>query len=272
MSRLELVPNDNAPAALDPQNLEQRLAPVDEFGMPYLLHPYDPPSRYYETRRDDDHSFYQQNNDSLKGQAGQALLISRVQTVPRWLHNNKHYAFYDGIEQFPQNDSEKFALTVLACAGYVSRTALDVRNRHNPKLVTMSRNTYDFVRGKRQLHFETKKDSVLGYRTQSRATKKIGQFFGDYIRTHGLEGVIDEKIVDEFISTSNEIKRKKLGNKILGHAMNAAVEPVAPIYKDAMKEGALRPTKKHPVHVVLDVFPVSTWPDYHQAIEEALAA
>ncbi len=271
MSEL-LVGSAPQQANLHPQALDTGYAPVDEFGMPYLIHPYDAPHRFYDEWKDDDHSFYRRNAPELNELGGQSVRVCRVQNIQRWLHNNKHYAFSEGVVRLPQTDGEKFALTVLACAGYVSRTALDLRDRSDPKYVTMSKRTYDFVRGKKQLYFEQRRNYNLGYKTQENATKKIGLFFADYIKEHGLEGVVDEKIVDEFIHTSNERKRRKLGNKILGHAMNTAIEPVTPLYMEALSEGALRPTKRHPARVVLEIFPVSKWPDYHDSIKEALAA
>ncbi len=268
----ELLIATSASAALHPQALDTGYAPVDEFGMPYLLHPFEAPGHYYEEWIDDDHSFYRRNAPELRGTAGKALRVGRVQETQRWLHNNKHYAFPEGVTRFPQDDGESFALTVLACAGYVSRTALDVRDKSNPKYITMSNRTYDFVRGRKQLHFEQRRNYKLGYKTQENAVKKIGLFFADYIKEHGLEGVVDEKIVDEFLHTPSQKNRQKLGNKILGHAMNAAVQPITPLYKEALSEGAVRPTKRHPARVVLDIFPISKWPDYHDSLEQALAA
>ena len=250
--------------------MPELLAPVDEYGMPYLLHPYDSP-KGQTARWDDDHSFFFDSLPELADNAGRALRHSRVQHVPRWLHDRKHNIHYrNGVERLPATESDKFGLTVLACAGYASRIAIDVRG-DTPKEVTMSKDTYDFVRGKKQLHVETRRNPVARYRTQEYCKKKIGRFFADYIRRQEIED-LDESIIDQFLHAANEQKRRRLGNVILGHALEVAVEPVEPKYHEALNAGLLRPIKTHPIGVVLQLFPQETWPAYHDSLEERFAA
>ncbi len=268
----ELVPvaPKNAPA-LPHLRDTAGMVPVDEFGVPYLICPYDAPARHTQ-RWDDDHSYFFSDLPELNDQAGRALRVSRVQHIPRWLHDRKHNLFFtNGVEQLPTSQSDKFALIVLAVAGYASRSALDLRGTE-PKLITMSENTYRFVRGRRQLHFEMRKSHTLGCRTPEQSANKIGMFFAEYIRQHGFEDIVNESVVDEFLHTSNSAKRRKLGNKIIGHAAEAAVEPIKPLYREAFSAGFVRPAFAHPLKAVLTVFPQERWPDYHDIVENAFAA
>lgn len=245
-------------------------APVDAYGMPYLLHPYDPPAN--QTRRwDDDHSFFFSSSPELTDDAGKALRYSRVQRVPRWLHDRKHNIHYpDGVEQLPQTEQDKFGLTVLACAGYVSPYAIDVRS-DSPRLVKMSQRTYDFVKGKRQLHVETRRDEVMRYRTQAHAKRRIGLFFAEYAKRQDISD-LDEGTVDQFLHTSSAKVRQRLGNVILGHAIEVAVDPVRPLYREALSAGLVRPNLKHPMRVIVGHFPKEKWPDYHESLESKFAA
>ncbi|MCA9348325.1 hypothetical protein KC867_02855 [Candidatus Saccharibacteria bacterium] len=242
--------------------------PVDEFGMPYLIHPYDPP-RGSSRRWDDDHSFFFSNSTELRDKAGKALRCSRVQYVPRWLHDRKHKMYGGGVEQLPTDSEDKFALTVLACAGYASRHALDLRG-YEPRLTWMSRDTYEFVKGKKRLYTEHRSNSALGYRTADRSIKRIGVFFANYIRTHGFDDVIDDTVVDEFLYSKNQERQQKLGNKIIGHATLVVVDPIKPIYVEALRAGSLRHGLDHPFKAVERMFPRQLWPDYHDALRQDL--
>lgn len=243
--------------------------PVDECGMPFLLHPYEPPNGY-KTNWDDDHSFFFSSLPELNDQAGAALRYSRVQRVPRWLHERKHDVHYPGgVEHLPSNDQDKFGLTVLACAGYTSPFALDVRGS-SPKLVRMSQDTYEFVKGRRQLHVETRRDEVLHYRTQRYAKRKIGLFFAEYVKQQDISS-LDESTIDEFLHARNQEVRRRLGNVILGHAMEVAVSPIKPTYREAMNAGLVRPSVRHPMKVIVDLFPKDKWPDYHKSLESKFA-
>lgn len=272
MSELLHFPSRQAEVTIETtQSPQDHAVPVDEFGMPYLIHPYRPP-RGMTQRWDDDHSFFFRDLPELNDEAGKALRLSRVQHVPRWLHDRKHNDFYPGgVEQLPQTDADKFALTVLACGGYTSRLALDLRGG-DPKLVKMSRPTYDFVRGKKQLHPETRKDHGLGYRTPGYSLRVIGTFFADYVRKQHIDEVVDESVIDEFLHTRNTENRAMLGNFIIEKAIDLAVEPIEPKYRIAAKAGLVRPRAKRASEAVKLVFKPQRWADYHEAMSAELAA
>lgn len=244
--------------------------PVDDYGMPFLLHPYEAPA--HETQRwDDDHSFFFSSSPELMGQAGAALRYSRVQHVPRWLHDRKHNIHYpEGLEWLPDNVQDKFALTILACAGYVSPFAIDVRGT-SPQLVRMSRVTYDFVKGRRQLYPEMRRDQNLGFRTQAHAKRRIGIFIAEYVKDQDISDV-SEEVIDQFLHAPGQKTRRRMGNVILGKAIEVAVDPIRPIYQRALGEELLRPVESHPMRVVTQLFPQQRWSDYHCALEQRLAA
>lgn len=246
-------------------------APVDEYGMPYLLHPFDPPHANSSVWKDEDHSFYQRRSPELTDMAGRALRCSRVQETPRWLHNRKHRAFPDGTH-LPKSEKEKFGLTILACAGYVSWMALDVRNVDNPTLVRASRNVHNYMRGKQQLHFETKKNMRLEYRTVDAASKSIGMYIADYAKRQNITELVDDTLLDEFLSTPDDSKRLRLGNKIIGFAIDAAIDPIKPVYRSALQNELIRPGITHPFPLVTTLFPPQEWPKYHETLAELIVA
>jgi hypothetical protein len=250
------------------------LVPVDEYGMPYLIYPFDAPDhlRGRMRRWDDDHSFFFSDLPELNDQAGRALRYSRVQHTPRWLHDRKHNEFFpNGLAWLPNEEGDKFALTVLACGGYASRLALDLRG-NEPRLIRMSGSVYDFVRGKKQLHFETRRKSHEPHRTPGYAQRKIGSFFADYIRRQQIDDIIDERTIDQFLHTPNNEVRARLGNLIIEQAITAAAEPIEPTYREAAQKGLVRPRVQRAAEAISLVFPRDRWVDYHDALEHGLAA
>lgn len=265
------MPDQHAEVLWQQGNVTGPTVPIDEFGMPYLIHPYRPPRGALQ-RWDDDHSFFFRDAEELNDEPGKALRLSRVQYVPRWLHDRKHNVYYTGgVERLPQLEADKFALTVLACGGYTSRLALDLRG-DEPKLTKMSRATYDFVRGKKQLHPETRKDHTLGYRTAGYSLRVIGTFFADYVRKQQIDTAVDESVIDEFLHTRDEENRAQLGNFIIEKAIELAVEPIEPKYRLAANAGLVRPKAARASEAVKLVFKPHRWVDYHEAIGLELAA
>lgn len=244
--------------------------PVDEYGMPYLLHPYEPPRG--QTRRwDDDHSFFFSSSLELTDQAGKALRYSRVQRVPRWLHDRKHNIHYpEGVEWLPTTKQDKFALVILSCAGYASPWAIDARG-DKPRLVRMSRRTHEFVQGRRQLHQERRRDPDLECWNETRTRRSIGLFIAEYVKEQDI-GDVDEATVDMFLNSPNKKVRRRMGNVILGHAIEVAIDPLQPIYRQALADNLLRSSEVHPMRIVKQMFPQEKWPDYHIAFKEQLAA
>jgi len=250
-------------------DLSLKVSPTDEYGMPYPIHPYQSPAGERDIRTNDHHSFYQRNALELQGEAGRAVRYSRCLTVTRWLHNNFHIAFPDGLDNLPSTEPDKFAVTVLAVAGYMPRKALDVRDPANPGLVPMSGKTYDFVRGRKQMHYETKHNRSTGCRDEDYAARHIGKFFANYVQKQDLTS-ISSKDIRAFISSGKTNRRRMLGMKILREAIEMAVEPVDPMYVHALEEGLVKKAQPKASDVVTLVFPEERWPEYFQPLRRQL--
>ncbi|MFZ1324358.1 MAG: hypothetical protein WAQ57_04345 [Candidatus Saccharimonadales bacterium] len=265
-----LVAPTGTPAPLRlPEPPELALAPTDEYGMPYPIHPYEAPRGERRTWSDDHHSFYQKKARELQGDAGRAVRYSRCLTVARWLHNNFHEAYPGGTDILPRTEQDKFAITVLAVAGYMPRQALDVRDPGNPGLVAMSGKTYDFVRGRKQMHYETKQNRAIGYRNEDYAARHIGKFFAAYAQKQDLTS-LSQRDIKAFLSSGNTERRRRLGMKILREAIEMAVEPVDPVYGQALEEGLVKKAKPCAADVVTLVFPEERWPEYFSPLRRQL--
>ncbi len=253
------------------QAFEQGVVPVDKYGVPYLIYPFDPP-KGVEQDWNHDHSFFFSNLSVLNDEAGIALRHSRVQYLPRYWHDRKHNIFFrNGVEWLPESEGDKFALTVLSVAGYASRMALDLRGGE-PKLVRMSSHIHDFVRGRKQLHIVERYDEHLGYRTDAEPRDCIAKFFVQYIGKQALEGVVDEKYIDQFLYSESEEDRRNMGDYIIEAAIDLAVEPIRPKYRKALGKGLLRPRLSGATEAVTEVLPRHKWPDYHDVLRFTLAA
>lgn len=275
MSRLVCAPESVAPPP--PANridaaISKGVVPVDKYGMPYLLHPgsmcvHD--GQFW----DDDHSFFFSGAPELtEDDAGEALRISRVQHVPRRIHRLKHEVFFkNGVEELPVNRADKFALTVLACAGYTPRSVLDLRGS-SPELVRISERMHKFIRGQAQLHPERRQNPTYGYYDTERSTRKIGLFFAEYVKEQKIDEIVKDNIIDEFLNTEDEDMRRQRGNFIIRQAIVAATDSVEPKYQKALRKQFVRPRIKSAKGVVATVFPVQVWTDYHDSIAAKLAA
>lgn len=254
------------------------LAPVDEYGMPYAIYPSETISGHVGDREDEDHAFYQGAAVELQDPAGQALRMSRVHDVARWLHDRKHHFFRDGLEVLPTREQDKYGLLVLSCAGYLSRMAWDLSKKNKAKLVEMDDPIYLHVRSRSNMHFQTNCNSRIPpngpnpRRTQDHAKREIGLFLTDYAKRQDLAHIKDRDFVDEFLSISDEQRRFKLARIILEEATHVAVEPISPIYQRALADGLLRLSTPDPASTVIRYSFVGPWREHVHDLELKLAS
>lgn len=203
---------------------------------PYPIAPVWDRKRYEETWEDRHHSAYQRLAPELQGEAGRSVRHSRVQLVPRWLHDRYHSFYPDGIE-LPETDLEKFCFATLAFAGVIPNKAIDVSGK-KPKLVDIDAKGYRYFRKTGRIYPEVKINKRTG---QDDYAKHRGIFFMNYV----LENNIDEispDLLNKFISmdkTRYSKQRAQLGWLIVGKAIEKATEPIKPLYRKAQEMGML---------------------------------
>ncbi|MDQ3123580.1 MAG: hypothetical protein M3Q14_02770 [bacterium] len=271
MSTLELITEPSTPPPLELlETPSQKFAPVDVYGMPYPIHPYEPLNGHQPTWTDDHHSFYQRNAPELQGDDGRAVRYSRCLTVARWLHNNFHTAYPDGTESLPQTRQDKFAIAVLAAAGYMPREAVDVRDPKNPGLVEMSDKIYNYVQHYKNMHFELKTRKNEPKKNQGYAKKHIGKFFAQYAQEQDLTH-LGREVIRDFLDTRKSVEtRRRLGMMILHDAIELAAIPVDPIYMEALDLGLVKYKKPKVTDIVTYIFPEDRWPDYFRPMRRRL--
>lgn len=207
-----------------------------ETRLPYPIAPTWGRRQLENNWEDRHHAAYQRMAPELQGDAGRAVRHSRVQLVPRWLHNRYHGFYPDGIE-LPQTELDKFCFSVLACAGVIPDKAIDVSGK-KPQLVNIDPKGYRYFRRPGRLHPEYK---INKYTKDDDYAKHRGIFFMKYILENNLEEISPE-LLERFLlidKQKHSKRRLQMGWLIVGKAIEVATEPIKPLYKKAQEMGML---------------------------------
>jgi hypothetical protein len=207
-----------------------------ETGLPYPIAPVWNSKNHVDSWEDRHHAAYQSLDPRMVGEAGRSVRHSRIQIVPRWLHNRYHSFYHEGI-QLPSSELDKFCFAVLACAGVIPNKAIDVSGQ-KPKLVNIDSKGYGYYRRNNRIHPEVK---INKHTHEDDYAKYRGIFFMKYILENNLE-TISPELLERFLETDknhNFKKRTRLGWLIVAKAIEGATEPITPIYKKAQELGML---------------------------------
>ncbi len=241
--------------------------PLDEFtGLPLPVVISEPKNKSSNAKIDFHHHFHPERDLIHADDAMLALRRSRGQNLPRWIHEH-HHKYFAGPE-FPESRKDTFASVVLACAGVVPRKAIDYSGKYEtPRIVEVWDNS-QYQKIVSSIKHEAQDKNKISRRI---ARAEIGKFFANYAIEQSFEDVISSTEIDEFLNTTNPIKRKELGNRMLGAAIRMSVEPVIPIHRALKKESIARKRKVELPAIVKDYFIPSKRPDYFIAIDEKLS-
>ncbi len=238
------------------------VSPVDELtGMPLPILPVDKnaPSNWH-------HHFHPNNDPKLQGANGRALRYSRVQYVSKRLHDRYHKEFFG--PPLPGDDSGRFLLIILSCAGYIPRQAIDVSHAE-PRVVGLHSSVYEPLRKSRRLGFEARKRTVAGdMSTEGRAKAEIGKFLCHFVIEQDLPHL--EKEINRFLNALSEKKRRQLGSTILRRAIEVAAEPVEPIYREAWRRHLVEPALPNRAATFISKIVEPYLPDYVPELEKKL--
>jgi len=208
------------------------LAPVDALtGMPL---PVLPPSAVLSFENTSEanwhHHYHPSSDDLLTSDAGLAVRHLRLQLLPIPTHNQYHNLFLRP-EKLPRTNTQRFGHIILGCAGYIPPYAIDVRSQDPSLPVTLSK--------KKRHRLQTSGEIEV------RGHCNMSSFMKDHLIRQDLSHV-NESIIDEFIDTTNIERKKYLGHWLLAIASEVAVEPVIPVYRQALEEGLITPQAKLP--------------------------
>jgi hypothetical protein len=207
------------------RNSRKELAPTDELtGMPLPILPPDERLDIKDKITNNWHHHYHPSDSMLLGSTdGLAVRHVRLQNLPKISHHNLYHSIFEG-PTLPRTSEERFGHIILACAGYVPTSAIDVRKGDPTKPVDLS--------NKMRRRLQT--SGELDVRGQT----NISTFIRKHLIYQDFSHV-KESLIDEFVNTRDIDRRLYLGHLLLAIASEIAVEPIKPVYSQALQEGLI---------------------------------
>lgn len=187
-----------------------------------------PPDHYLPSGRpelaDDNHAFHPRLSPLLTGVSGEALRYCRVQRTDWYDHHIVYHGYYEG-PPIPINKHERFAIVVLAAAGYIPDQAIDCRG-YRPTKVPITQEVRERLwrSGEIRVH----------------KPGPVRRFLAEYVTGQDLSHV-SEAHIDEFLHTPDIGRKWFLGHWLLAQAAETAVEPISMHYRAAQKQGKITP-------------------------------
>lgn len=232
-------------------------------GLPHPILIYDHPFDRASGLANYDHTFFDRNDPALRDDAGLAVRMSRGQVLPMWLHRRKHERLSGPV--LPQTQEDKFTVAVKACAGVVSRWAVDLRRPDDDLLTYMDDKTFAYVTDNSRMHYE----QALKPRGAVHREKIIGTFFLKYALEQDL-GHISEGLIDEFLGTKNVSRKKELGNFFINEALDVSLAPVLSMHRTLLDGGMVQPGRSKLRPAVSRMIRRGKLVDYFEPLEEKL--
>lgn len=158
-----------------------------------------------------------------EGNGGIAGVNDAGYVKPEYGEHQRYHYFFKG-PRLPETEQQQFEYAIWAATGYVPRFALDVSG-NNPKVVKMNREQIS------RLH----KGEI-----KVNSKDLLGDFIKDYLLNQDISHV-DNKLVDEFVSTNDWSRKKFLGHWLLAQASEVATEHIDKPYREAHKMGLIIP-------------------------------
>jgi hypothetical protein len=231
--------------------------------LPYLVFPCDIPGDDYW---DSHHHFYQRRRFvsdsvcdrlyeftltpdelSLSELGGLAVRMSRLQRLPRLVHEQLHSTRFDGLEP-PETGDRQFVAVGLVLAGVVSRWAIDTRRPRSRQLVRLDDDMFRRMTSPNMLYTEGALDPSGPYKLQ---------FIGNFLLRHALSQnlPITNEEIDEFLSTETENRRRELGGRILNRAIDAKLSTLLQLHQKLSRQGLVLPGSSGLHKTVMDLIP-----------------
>lgn len=205
-------------------------------GLPHPTLLYDHPENRSSGLFNYDHSFFDRYDPALSDDAGLAVRMSRGQVLPMWLHRRKHDRLSGPV--LPRTRDQKFEVAVKACAGVVSRWAIDLRRPDDDLLTYMDDETFAYVTDAQRLHYE----QALKPQGAVHREKIIGSFFMKYALEQDL-GHISTSLIEEFLRTGKESRKKEISNFILAEALDVSLAPVLTMHRILLVAGMVQSSR-----------------------------
>lgn len=177
------------------------------------------------------HHYHPSDSKLLKSSAGLAVRHVRLQLLPVISHHNAYHSIFLGPE-LPATNEERFGQIILACANYVPAYAIDMSKDDPTEPVKLSRHM--------RLRLQSSGE------VEVRGKSNIATFIKDHL-VHQDFSHVKDSVIDEFLNTRDQERKKNLGHWLLALASEIAVEPIEPLYKQVLDEGLIpKPKMKLP--------------------------
>lgn len=197
--------------------------------------------------------------------AALAVRVSRGQLLPRQTHELGHKRLLG--PELPETLEEQFITVSKACAGVVSRWAIDLRRPADDLLVYMDEDTFDRVASPKKLCTERAYyDKPADYRRRI-----IGSFIVKYAIEQDLSHV-SPTLIHEFLDTGNDDRRHELGNFLIKEALEVGMAPVLPQHHELKRKGLIQPGKRDARTAIKKYIHKEKLPVYYDTLSAKLKA
>ncbi|GAC1390632.1 MAG: hypothetical protein NVSMB46_00770 [Candidatus Saccharimonadales bacterium] len=216
------------------------ITPVDHIAglpLPIIPYQYNLPLNNPEIA-DPHHAFHPERAAELKTVAGLALRNSRLQITAIHHHNfgeRAYHRFFKG-PILPTNEQEIFARCVLACAGIIPHTGIDLRTEE-PVVRPLSKAQYSFLQTPHP-------DDPFSYKYILYRYDPINAFFKEYVLSHNplmLNEVNIASTCEEFLGTRKAFRKAFLGHLLIKKTVELATDDLRSTYQFARQNGLLHP-------------------------------
>lgn len=257
------------------------ITPTDVLtGLPHPILPYDVTPRYGRNFEDFHHHNFprrspellpalnldphaQPEDYGLSDIASIALKVCRGQLLLRTVHESGHKKLLG--PELPTTIKDKYIHVAKACAGIVSRWAIDLRRADDDLLVYMDDDTFAKVANPKVLCGERYYfDRPANFRRRI-----IGSFLLQYSLEQDLSH-ISSQVVDQFLSTDDAARRMELGNLLLRDALEISLASVLPLHRQLKMQGMVQPGKADARASIKKYIHPERLPSYHQSLYQKL--
>lgn len=195
---------------------------------------------------------------------GKAVRYSRGQLLPKRLHQRYHDIFAG--PELPISTTEKFGSVVLSLSGVVPRQAIYLTRSGDYQVRGLSNSHYNFLNdSSRMYHEDAHKENASAFKREW-----FGRFFAKFALEQSLTEIISESVINEFLRSSDEIRKRTLGNTMLEAALNTSLDTLTPVYREARREGMVLNPLIEPFSVVPRFITERTALEFHQSLENTL--
>lgn len=202
--------------------------PTDILGMPLPLVIPRPPRKPTDAWNHH-HAWYYARRFLHNSVASEIVRLSRVQYVPKNLHQRVHNRYKQGLEP-PADDFTAFTFAVLGCASYVPDEGLWV-----------SRNSVERIELSSAQKGRLRRPGIFGHQKGAKVPGRIAKFMLDFAVANGLGEVLagEESRIERFLAMPAGSAKQREALGIVATATEVVTGPIEPLYTLAREEESL---------------------------------